>query len=134
MSSSKLGAALGFIALALLAVTAAGCGQAGGAKADPPKFDTTYQAVLLDTGLVYYGKITGLDADYPVLHDVYYIQQTKDSTTNQVNNILVRRGNEWHGPAMTVLNSKHIVLVEPVGANSQVAKLIAEDQKKGDTK
>ena len=130
MPREQVATVLGSFALGLLLVAATGCNHGGGA----PKFDTDYQAVLLDTGLVYYGKITGLDTDYPVLHDVYYIQQTKDVKTNQVNNVLVRRGNEWHGPAMTVLNSRHIVLVEPVGANSKVAQLIAEDQKKGDNK
>ena len=108
-----------------------GCGRSGSVKASGvPTFDTPYQAVLLDTGLVYYGKITGLDTDYPAQHDVYYIQQTTDEKTKQVSSILVRRGNEWHGPAMTVLNARHIVLIEPVGANSKVAQLIAEDQKK----
>ena len=135
MSRDRVTTVLGSGALCLVLVTATGCSLGGSGQASgAPKFDSTYQAVLLDTGLVYYGKITGLDTDYPVLRDVYYIQQTKDEKTNQVNNVLVRRGNEWHGPAMTVLNSKHIVLVEPVGANSKVAQLIAEDQKKGDNK
>ena len=135
MSRDRVTTVLGSGALCLVLVTATGCSLGGSGQASgAPKFDSTYQAVLLDTGLVYYGKITGLDTDYPVLRDVYYIQQTKDEKTNQVNNVLVRRGNEWHGPAMTVLNSKHIVLVEPVGANSKIAQLIAEDQKKGDNK
>jgi hypothetical protein len=132
MSKVQLATAVGSFTLCLLLVAAAGCRDGGDIQVGgAPKFDTTYQAVLLDTGLVYYGKITGMDTDYPVLHDVYYVQQTKDATSNQVNNVLVRRGNEWHGPAMTVLNSKHIVLVEPVSANSKVAQLIAEDQKTG---
>lgn len=125
------GAAAGTILVGALTFITGGCSQGGTARASgAPTFDTTYQAVLLDTGLVYYGKVTGLDTDYPVLHDVYYIQQATDDKTKAVNNILVRRGNEWHGPAMTVLNARHIVLVEPVGANSKVAQLIAEDQKK----
>ncbi|HEY7333433.1 MAG TPA: hypothetical protein VH639_01020 [Bryobacteraceae bacterium] len=95
-----------------------------------PKFDTQYQAVLLDTGLVYYGKISGLGTDYPVLRDVYYVQQTTDPQTKQVSNVLVRRGNEWHSPDMTVLNSRHIVLIEPVGANSKLAQMIAQEQSK----
>jgi hypothetical protein len=107
-----------------------GCGRTGGKIASAPPFDTTYQAVLLDTGLVYYGRISRLDSDFPVLHDVYYVQQSKDEKTNQVNNVLIRRGNEWHGPAMTVLNARHIVLIEPVGADSKVAQLISDDQKK----
>ena len=106
---------------ALLIVAAAGCG---------PTFNTPYQAVLLDTGSVYYGKISGLNTDYPTLRDVYYVQQSTDPQTKQVNNVLVRRGNEWHGPSMTVLNSRHIVLVEPVGPNSKVAQLIAAEESK----
>lgn len=85
---------------------------------------------MLDTGLVYYGKISGLDTDYPVLRDVYYIQQSTDPQTKQVSNVLIRRGNEWHSPALTVLNSRHIVLIEPVGPNSKVAQLIAQQQAK----
>jgi hypothetical protein len=116
------GLAAAIVLAALLIVAAAGCGA--------PSFDTPYQAVLLDTGLVYYGKISGLNTDYPTLRDVYYVQQSTDPQTKQVNNVLVRRGNEWHGPSMTVLNSRHIVLVEPVGPNSKVAQLIAAEESK----
>lgn len=65
-----------------------------------------------------------------MLHDVYYIQQSTDPQTKQVSNVLIRRGNEWHGPSETVLNSRHIVMVEPVGPGSKVAQLIEEQQKK----
>ena len=115
------GLAAAIVLAALLIVAAAGCG---------PTFNTPYQAVLLDTGSVYYGKISGLNTDYPTLRDVYYVQQSTDPQTKQVNNVLVRRGNEWHGPSMTVLNSRHIVLVEPVGPNSKVAQLIAAEESK----
>src|SRR5215472_6322296 len=101
-----------------LSLMSAGCGSI--LKTRAPQFDTQYQAVLLDTGLVYYGKISGLDTDYPVLRDVYYVQQRTDPQTKQVTNVLVPRLDEWHNPAMTVLNSKHIVLVEPVGVNSKL--------------
>jgi hypothetical protein len=107
----------------------AACGRAG-VSDGAPQFATPYQAVLLDTGLVYYGKISGLDTNFPVLHDVYYIQQSTDPQTKQVSNVLIRRGNEWHGPSETVLNSRHIVMVEPVGPGSKVAQLIEEQQKK----
>ena len=120
----------GAAALVLATAATVACGTAGAKASGAPTFDTPYQAILLDTGLVYYGKVSGLDTDYPVLKDVYYVQQTKDDK-GQVNNVLIRRGNEWHGPAETVLNARHIVLVEPVGTNSKVAQLIAEDQKKG---
>jgi len=98
--------------------------------AEEPHFDAPFQAVLLDTGLVYYGRISGLGTDYPVLRDVYYIQTSTDPQTKQVSNVLIRRGNEFHGPPYTVLSARHIVMVEPVGANSKVAQLIAEQEKK----
>ena len=95
-----------------------------------PKFDTPFQAVLLDTGQVYYGKIEALGLEFPVLRDVYYVQSSTDASTKQVTNVLIRRGKEWHGPDFTVLNARHIAMVEPVGPNSKVAELISEAQQK----
>lgn len=92
-------------------------------------FDTGYQAVLFDTGLVYYGKIEGLGTPLPVLRDVYYIQSSTDPATKQVSNVLIRRGNEFHSPDHMVVNARHIVFVEPVGPQSKVAQLIGEQQK-----
>jgi hypothetical protein len=122
--------AVAMLAICLFVAFGAGCGRSTSAAAGAPQFDTPYQAVLLDTGLVYYGKISGLDTAYPVLRDVYYIQQSTDPQSKQVSNVLIRRGNEFHGPSMTVLNVRHIVMVEPVGTNSKVAQLIAEQQQK----
>jgi len=95
-----------------------------------PKFPTDFQAVLLTTGQVYYGRLRGFGTAYPVLTDVFYVKSQMDSNTKQVTNILVRRGNEWHGPDRMYLNPGHIVVVEPVSPTSQVAKLIAEQQSK----
>ena len=92
-------------------------------------FDTAYQAVLLDTGNVYYGKIEGLGSEMPVLRDVFYIQSQTNPETKQVTSVLVRRGKEFHGPDHMVINARHLVLVEPVGQGSKVAQLIAEQQK-----
>ena len=94
------------------------------------RFDTTYQAVLLDNGSVYFGKMQGAGTDYPVLTDVYYVQSQVNQETKEVKNILIRRGNEWHSPDRMVLNTRHIILMEPVGPNSTVAKLIAQDKGK----
>jgi hypothetical protein len=98
--------------------------------ASAAKFDTPFQAILLDTGQVYYGKIEALDTAFPILREVYYVQSTTDASTKQVTNVLIRRGKEWHGPDYTVLNSRHIVMVEPVGPASKVAELISEQQRK----
>jgi len=94
------------------------------------RFETTYQAVLLDNGSVYFGKLQGAGTPYPVLTDVYYVQSQVNQETKEVKNILIRRGNEWHAPDRMYLNARHIVLIEPVGPNSKVAELIAQDKKK----
>jgi hypothetical protein len=99
-------------------------------RGDAPKFATPFQAVLLDTGQVYYGKIEALDSPYPILRDVYYIQSSTDPSSKQVTNVLIRRGKEWHAPDFTVLNARHIAMVEPVGPTSKVAELIVEAQQK----
>jgi hypothetical protein len=95
-------------------------------RREATKFETAYQAVLLDNGQVYYGKLERARSEYPVLTDVYYVQNQVNPQTKEVTNILVRRGNEWHAPDRMYLNARHIVLIEPVGANSKVAQLIAE--------
>ena|SRR5579859_2655651 len=116
--------------LCLAAFGLTGCQAQRSAATDEPHFDAPFQAVLLDTGLVYYGKISGLGTAYPTLKNVYYIQSSTDPQTKAVSNVLIRRGNEFHGPEYTVLAARHIVMIEPVGVNSKVAQLIAEQEKK----
>ena len=90
---------------------------------------TPYQAVLLSNGSAYFGKLEGLGTPFPVLKEVFYVQSVTNPETKQVSSILVKRGKEWHSPDRMILNSKTIVLVEPVNPNSRVAQLIAELQK-----
>ena len=87
-------------------------------------FSTPYQAVLLSNGAVYYGKLAGYGTHHAMLTDVFYIVSKTDPATNQVTNVLVKRGKELHGPDRMYLNSNQIVFVEPVGPNSKVAQLI----------
>jgi hypothetical protein len=93
-------------------------------------FDTPNQAILLDTGQVYYGHVDGLGTPFPVITDAYYVQSVTNPQTKEVTNILVRRGKEWHAPDRMYLNERHIVMVEPVNPNSKVAQLIAESKQK----
>ena len=88
-----------------------------------------YYAVLLSNNSVYFGKLEGATTDFPVMHDVYYVQSGVDKDTKAVNNILVKRGKEWHGPDRMIINQKAIVFIEPVGPGSKVAQLIAESKK-----
>src|SRR5208283_6176987 len=68
-------------------------------------FATPYQAVLLSNNSVYFGKLAGFGTSSPVLTDVYYIVTKSDPTTKQVQNILVKRGKELHGPDRMYLNA-----------------------------
>ena len=89
-------------------------------------FLTSYQAVLLSNGSVYYGKLSGYGTRNPLLTDVFYILSKTNPDTKQVTNVLVKRGKELHGPDRMYLNSRQIIFVEPVGNDSTVAKLINE--------
>lgn len=88
-------------------------------------FPTPYQAVLLSSGAVYYGKLEGYGTGNPVLTDVFYIVTQTDASTKQSSNVLVKRGKELHSPDRMYLNPNLIVFVEPVGQSSKVAQLIA---------
>ena len=90
-----------------------------------PESTTPYQAVLLSNGSAYFGKLEGLGTPFPVLTDVFYVQSVKNPQTNEVSNILVKRGKEWHAPDRMLINANDIVLIEPVNPSSRVAQLIA---------
>lgn len=90
------------------------------------KFPTPYQAVLLTNGSVYFGQLSGYGGHNPVLTDVYYVVSQQNPQTKQVNNVLVKRGKELHEPDRMYLNPNQILFVEPVGTNSKVAQLIAQ--------
>jgi hypothetical protein len=90
-----------------------------------PKLDSPYQAVLLDNGQAYYGKIDRLDSEFLTLSEVYYVERQADPETKSVTNILVRRGTEWHAPNRSIICVRHVIVVEPVTPGSKVADLIA---------
>jgi hypothetical protein len=92
----------------------------------PVAFTTPYQAVLLTNGSAYFGKLEGYGTPRPVLSEVYYIVSQTNPETKQSSNVLVKRGKELHEPDRMYLNPNQILCVEPVGTNSKVAQLIAQ--------
>lgn len=96
-----------------------------------PKFQTPYQAVVLNGGQVYYGKLENLPGIYPILRDVFYVVRRENQETKQVTNVLVRRGKELHGPDFMVLNRQSILFIEPVRPDSDIGRSIT-DQKKNE--
>jgi hypothetical protein len=123
-NQSRLAIVLIVLALATLMSTL-GC-QSLPKTETAVNFTTPYQAVLLSNNSVYFGKLSGYGTSNPVLTDVYYIVSKQDPTTKAVQNVLVKRGKELHGPDRMYLNTNSIVFVEPVGTDSKVAQLIQE--------
>ena len=118
--SEKIKALCAFATIAIVCLFLSGCGES------QPSFKTDYQAIFMDNGQVFFGKMENSGAAYPLLRDVYYIGRQASPDGKQVKNILVKRGNEWHGPEYMYINRQHIVVVEPVSATSRVAQLIKE--------
>lgn len=108
-----------------------GCGSSPGSQ--KINFKTEYQAVFLPNGQVYFGKVEQ-GVDYITLTDVFYIQSQMNKDTKEVANILVKRGKEWHNPDAMYISKGAIAMIEPVAADSQVAKLIKEAQSAGTKK
>jgi len=95
-----------------------------------PELSAPYHAVALNNGQVYFGRIDALGTDYTIVRDVFYIHsRVVNQDTKQVANILVKRGGEWHAPDRMIVSRSQILLIEPVTEDSQVAKLIAEQNK-----
>ena len=90
------------------------------------KFDSEYQAVFLSNGQIFFGKLEDPMAPYPTLKNVFIVERRIHPETKQAVNIIVKRGNELHSPDVTYINSRHIVVIEPVLPNSRAAQLIAE--------
>lgn len=106
-------------------------------------FDTTstvkddlYQAVFLDNGQVYFGKLSNLNSDYVQLTDIYYLQvdqqvqpdQTGDDTPQQQIS-LAKLGNELHGPEdQMFINPDKIVFWENLKTDGQVTDAIVQYQ------
>jgi hypothetical protein len=108
-----------------LAVLAALCLFSGCVGSDL-NFPTEYQAVFLDNGQVFFGKVGDTGSPYLTLRDVYYVQTLVEKEQKKTANVLVKRGSEWHNPDFMRINTKHVVVIEPVGPDSRVAQLIKE--------
>lgn len=95
----------------------------------PVVFTTPYQAVMLTNGSAYFGKLEGYGTPRPVLTEVYYIVTENNPDTKQSSKVLVKLGKiELNEPDRIYLNPIQILGVQPVGLNSKVAQLIAQQQ------
>lgn len=91
-----------------------------------PLLTTPYQAVVLENGSVFYGRIEHLGTDYPVLHEVFTVRRELDSDTQQPRYVLLKRKDDIHGADHIIFPATSIALVEPVRPDSTIGKLIAQ--------
>lgn len=83
-----------------------------------------YQAVFLESGQVYFGKLTDSGGSYVRLRDVYYLKEA--SELNQSNLNLVKLGGELHGPEDTIyIRKESIAFWENMKDTSRVVQSIA---------
>lgn len=92
-----------------------------------------YQAVFLEGGSVYFGKLRELNTQYATLDNIYYLrvngegQGGEDATQAQQDVSLTKLGCELHGPQdRMVINTDQITFWENLKDDGQVAKAIAE--------
>jgi hypothetical protein len=115
-----------YLAVILVSIALVMLGMPGCDRRHKLNLKSEYQAVFLSNGQAFIGKIEGAGTDYPLLTDVFYIESRVDPQTKQVTNILVKRGKELHSPEFMYINARNILMIEPVGPDSKVAKLIKE--------
>lgn len=88
------------------------------------------QAVFLNGGQVYFGKIRALNNKYVGLTDIYYLRvnqqvQPKEGEQAQQDISLVKLGCELHGPQdQMLINREQVVFWENLKDDGQVAKAV----------
>ena len=105
--------------------------------------DTTFQAVFLNNGQVYFGRLSDINDRYVVLTNVYYLQNktadqaevgaaTKDEAAKDDKNQLQlnKLGNEVHGPqAQMFIVRENISFWENLKTDSKVIEAINNQNK-----
>ncbi|MST04245.1 MAG: hypothetical protein EXS49_01600 [Candidatus Pacebacteria bacterium] len=88
----------------------------------------SYQAVFLTNGNTYFGKLSRMNSQYPILSDIYYINVTqiqprsKDDQSQQAIS-LVKFGGEIHGPVdKMAINRDQILFIEDLRSDSKVVQ------------
>jgi len=90
-----------------------------------------FQAVFLNGGQVYFGKITELNSQYYRMSNIYYLRVNQQVQPNQTNNnsandiSLVKLGCELHGPDDSmVINRDQVIFWENLKDDGQVANAV----------
>ncbi len=90
-----------------------------------------YQAVFLQSGESYFGKVTSVSPDTILLTNVFYVQKSTqvdtDKTASGDKLELIKLGNEVHGPEdKMILSRSQVLYVENLKDDGQVVQKIQE--------
>lgn len=110
-----------------VALLGGGCGV--GQAPSQLQASTEYQAVFLNNGQAYFGKLdTKQQGQYLILRDIYYFQQLRPLQGEGKENpdlSLMKLGNELHGPTdMMQINRDHVLFVEDMKDDARVVQAI----------
>lgn len=100
-------------------------------RAEGKFVDTSkFQAIFLNGGQVYFGKILNLNDKYVRVSNIYYLKvdqkvQPNQGTTSSSDVTLVKLGCELHGPSdQMLINREQVVFWENLKSDGQVAKAV----------
>lgn len=128
------GAVVILIALALLIASIAMLAYTGGVNQSKVIKKDGYQAVFLNNGQVYFGKINTLNSKFIDLQNIYYLQTSSTGTDSEAASKatdvkLIKLGCELHAPFdQMVINNDQVIFWENLKESGQVAKAIAKDK------
>lgn len=96
-----------------------------------------FQAVFLESGQVYFGRITKISDTQITLENIYYLRTNQNITSQNINDLssnsdisLVKLGEELHGPEdVMYIERKETSFWENLKDDGQVVKAIAEYEK-----
>lgn len=109
----------------------------GGSRSEDNYIDKNkFQAVFLNGGQVYFGKVRALNSRFITLDNIYYLrvnqqvqpdQKASATAANSAQDVsLAKLGCELHGPTdVMVINREQVLFWENLKTDGQVAKAIA---------
>lgn len=133
MDWGRIGTFIAVVAVAALLVSliaAIGLGGNSIPKEDKYVDSTKLQAVFLNTGQVYFGKIKQLNSKYFVVSNIYYLQTSGGASADKAaasntSVSLVKLGCELHEPYdQMVINRDQVTFWENLQDNGQVAQAV----------
>ncbi|MRR52371.1 MAG: hypothetical protein EG825_15940 [Rhodocyclaceae bacterium] len=88
-----------------------------------------WYGVTLAGGAVYYGRLLEAGPGQVKLADVYYVETfIADPSGRRDNRLVNRQKNDWHSPETMVIAADKILMIETVGTQSRLAKLIEQER------